>query len=231
MRYLIYSIPLLAAFMIACGGSQSPAGADAAGAQLPGVAGAEAPQVKGTLSITSRPNGELVIDGEDTGVSTPAENYELAPGRYTLQIRFEGSGRLSPERIINVRSDVNSPIFIRERPAADDAAEAGEEEPCGCDGHGDAAHEGADEGHCAAHDGDEPCGCAAHGCEGCESCAAHDGDEPCDCGAHEGHEHCPHCAAHDAEAADGDDEEPCGCGAGAEDESEGDDSGDDEAAE
>jgi hypothetical protein len=47
----------------------------------------------GTLSITSAPWGELLLDGKPTGLTTPVTDLRLTPGKHRVRVRDVASGK------------------------------------------------------------------------------------------------------------------------------------------
>lgn len=126
---------LLAAFLTACGSSQTPSDATA---DAPGAVGDETTHAEddageavevGFLNINSRPTGAILINGEETEASTPVEGLAVPVGRHTVQIRFEESATLSEEQTVMVRAGVSASLFFRDRSdaPAENGGEASEE--------------------------------------------------------------------------------------------------------
>jgi serine/threonine protein kinase len=57
----------------------------------------------GRLNVASRPAGRLIIDGADTGLWTPVRGYELAPGRYRIELVNEELG-MRQRYVVQIRA-------------------------------------------------------------------------------------------------------------------------------
>jgi tetratricopeptide (TPR) repeat protein len=54
----------------------------------------------GTLSITSEPWGELLLDGKSTGLTTPVSDLRLTPGKHRVRVRDVASGKQAAQPIM-----------------------------------------------------------------------------------------------------------------------------------
>jgi hypothetical protein len=73
----------------------------------------------GLLTVHSHPSGEVFIDGAATGRKTPLENYAIETGRREVQVRYDGSGVLSPHHAVIVSDYETTPIAAIVDPDAD----------------------------------------------------------------------------------------------------------------
>ncbi len=87
------------------------------GADVEGQQGAQAPSAaaRGTLFVTSVPvSARILLDGEDTGLITPALLEELAPGAHSLVLRLEGFKEASFELEVSAGDTAKREIELKE---------------------------------------------------------------------------------------------------------------------
>lgn len=72
----------------------------------------------GYLGVSSSPRGQVYIDDQNTGRSTPARRIELEPGRHRVQIEY-GDGQKSETKYVLIRKGTNTNVFFRQRPSSD----------------------------------------------------------------------------------------------------------------
>ncbi len=69
---------------------------------------------KGKLTVYSKPKGEVFVDGQPLGVTTPMINRELDLGRHEVQVRWE-NGEMSEVKTIRIRKGSKLKLFFRDR--------------------------------------------------------------------------------------------------------------------
>lgn len=78
----------------------------------------ESEDANGYLGVSSSPRGQVYIDDQNTGRSTPARRIELEPGRHRVQIEY-GDGQMSETKYVLIRKGTNTNVFFRQRPSSD----------------------------------------------------------------------------------------------------------------
>jgi len=68
----------------------------------------------GKLTVYSKPKGEVFVDGNALGASTPMINRELDVGRHEVQVKWE-DGRMSEVKTIRIRKGSKLKLFFRDR--------------------------------------------------------------------------------------------------------------------
>lgn len=67
----------------------------------------------GRVTVYSKPNGTILIDGSQTEEKTPG-TVEVDPGRHEIQVKFD-NGDVSEKKIIRVRKGSRIKLFFRQR--------------------------------------------------------------------------------------------------------------------
>ena len=67
----------------------------------------------GKITVYSKPSGEVIVDGKNTGEKTPG-SVELENGRHEVQVEYE-TGSVSEKKIVRVRTGSRIKLFFRER--------------------------------------------------------------------------------------------------------------------
>lgn len=68
---------------------------------------------QGRVTVYSKPNGEIFVDGTGTSEKTPG-TVDVEPGRHDIQVKFD-NGDLSEKKIIRVRNGSRIKLFFRQR--------------------------------------------------------------------------------------------------------------------
>lgn len=68
----------------------------------------------GKLTVYSKPKGEVFVDGEALGATTPMINRELDLGRHEVQVKWD-SGDMSEVKTIRIRKGSKLKLFFRDR--------------------------------------------------------------------------------------------------------------------
>jgi hypothetical protein len=68
---------------------------------------------KGRVTVYSKPNGTVLVDGSQTNEKTPG-TVEVEPGRHDIQVKFD-NGDVSEKKIIRVRKGSRIKLFFRQR--------------------------------------------------------------------------------------------------------------------
>lgn len=72
----------------------------------------------GRVTVYSKPNGEVLVDGKSTNEQTPG-TIEVEPGRHSVQVKFD-SGEESEKKIVRVRKGSRIKLFFRQQNNDDD---------------------------------------------------------------------------------------------------------------
>ncbi|MGM0557562.1 MAG: PEGA domain-containing protein [Myxococcota bacterium] len=67
----------------------------------------------GRVTVYSKPNGTVLVDGSQTDEKTPG-TVEVEPGRHDIQVKFD-NGDVSEKKIIRVRKGSRIKLFFRQR--------------------------------------------------------------------------------------------------------------------
>jgi hypothetical protein len=70
----------------------------------------------GRLSVSSRPAGRVFVDGRDVERDTPVHRMELPVGLHEVRVLFEGLGRMSEPRHVDVAAGRTVSVFITAEP-------------------------------------------------------------------------------------------------------------------
>ena len=88
----------------------------------------EQANAQGRITIYAKPKGQIMIDGELQGQSTPA-TLDVPAGKHEVQVEYE-QGEISEIKTVRVRQGSRIKLFFRRPVATDEApAEAPFEEP------------------------------------------------------------------------------------------------------
>ena len=68
----------------------------------------------GKLTVYSKPKGEVYVDGNALGASTPMINREVDLGRHEVQVKWE-DGELSEVKTIRIRKGSKLKLFFRDK--------------------------------------------------------------------------------------------------------------------
>lgn len=68
---------------------------------------------QGRVTVYSKPNGTVLVDGSQTNEKTPG-TVEVEPGRHDIQVKFD-NGDVSEKKIIRVRKGSRIKLFFRQR--------------------------------------------------------------------------------------------------------------------
>ncbi len=68
----------------------------------------------GKLTVYSKPKGEVFVDGNALGATTPMINREVELGRHEVQVKWE-SGDMSEVKTIRIRKGSKLKLFFRDR--------------------------------------------------------------------------------------------------------------------
>lgn len=68
----------------------------------------------GKLTVYSKPKGEVYVDGNALGASTPMINRELEIGRHEVQVKWESS-TMSEVKTVRIRKGSKLKLFFRDR--------------------------------------------------------------------------------------------------------------------
>jgi len=97
----------------------------------------------GRITVYSKPVGEVLVDGEPTGMMTPGE-VVVDPGRHEIQVKF-GEGELSGVKVVKMRAGTRAKLFFRQQaPPESSPATPPESTPAG-DAEAAEAEEGVEE--------------------------------------------------------------------------------------
>lgn len=67
----------------------------------------------GYLGVSSSPRGIVHVDGESTGMRTPARRIELEPGRHEVTVYYDEEETMSEVKHVLIRQGVNTNVFFR----------------------------------------------------------------------------------------------------------------------
>lgn len=68
---------------------------------------------EGRVTVYSKPKGKIIIDGNESGDSTPS-TVNVEPGRHELQVAFD-DGEISEKKIVRVRQGSRIKLFFRQK--------------------------------------------------------------------------------------------------------------------
>lgn len=68
----------------------------------------------GKLTVYSKPKGEVFVDGNALGATTPMINREVELGRHEVQVKWE-NGEMSEVKTIRIRKGSKLKLFFRDR--------------------------------------------------------------------------------------------------------------------
>lgn len=71
-------------------------------------------ETTGKLTVYSKPKGEVFVDGNALGATTPMINREVELGRHEVQVKWE-SGDMSEVKTIRIRKGSKLKLFFRDR--------------------------------------------------------------------------------------------------------------------
>ena len=80
----------------------------------PDKAEEEDSETTGKLTVYSKPKGEVFVDGNAVGATTPMINREVDLGRHEVQVKWE-SGDMSEVKTIRIRKGSKLKLFFRDR--------------------------------------------------------------------------------------------------------------------
>ena len=68
----------------------------------------------GIVSITSKPPGELYIDGKSTGMTTPVRGLSVEAGYHKVKIKYANTKTFSTEKRALIKPAEEVKIFFRQ---------------------------------------------------------------------------------------------------------------------
>lgn len=96
------------------GPSVSPAGGPASKYVPPKPKKEDDGNTTGKLTVYSKPKGEVFVDGNALGASTPMINREIELGRHEVQVKWE-NGEMSEVKTIRIRKGSKLKLFFRDK--------------------------------------------------------------------------------------------------------------------